>query len=657
MIARRTAYLLLLALLLPAAATAQVSDTTRVQADSLAADSLRAQPTDTAAADTASLTVRPWDFRASLGAEQLASDSTLRWQIWPDWSYLQNARPGVITYRLGTMGRSNAVQHESIEARYQELYWENIPMNDPVSGTAHWYLLPHNKLLSAWGEDPGGVRRTRYFLKPWYLVEPLSRISYQESSYDTRSLEFMVSHNLSRRTNAEISYWDRRDGGGYNNSGVQGRQIFARIFHQLSRREALKLQFSNDVYRAGQPFGYLVGNPLGFAFDRFTAVAREPGAESEIGSTVLGLQYYRRPADSARTQNNLQAGLWYRGSSRDLSWSADTLSYSTPSLGASLRRWWEGRAWSAEAGVRTEHLLQGWGSAYAGDYLATAGGDAALRLDLLPRLEGNTGAGAGWRSDGFLSYRLQGGLSWNRGGGVGLSAGAFTGRHMPTPQQLYWSTDAYAGNAALEAEEYAGYRAELHYRLLPHLEGSTSLELKRLDGAVMADLNADSAFVNTGAYWSSSAVSRLAWESEHLEVSGSATLHALSADGPGFPERWRGAPHRKLWFKWGAWWKGYLFGRATYVKAGVSGVASALNYRPETYLPELDFWQPAGGSDLLPRFHRLDAELSARVRTIMITLRWENVLEDVTQAGYFETSGYPMHGRRLLFGIRALFRN
>ncbi|MDZ7773676.1 MAG: hypothetical protein U5K31_13190 [Balneolaceae bacterium] len=657
MTARPTAYLFVLALLLPSAASAQVADTTHTAADSLASDSLQVQRPDSAASDSAGLTVRPWDFHPSLGAEKLASDSTLRWQIWPDLSYLQNTRPGVITYRLGTMGRSSGIQDGALEARYQELFWENIPMNDPVSGTFHGYLLPHNKLLAAWGEDAGGARRTRYFLKPWYLLEPLSRISYQESTFDNRSLEFMVSHNLSRRTNAEISYWDRRDGGAYSNSGVQGRQIFARLFHQLGPREALKLQFSSDAYTAGEPFGYLVGDPLRYNFNRFTTSAREPGGESETGSNVLALQYYRRPADSARTQNDLQAGIWYRGTRRELSWSADTLSYKTPVVGASLRRWWEEADWSAEAGARTIHLFQGGGSAYTGGYLAHVEGDAALRAALLPRLEGRAEAGAGWRSDSYGNWRLQTGLQWNRGGDLGLSASAFAGRRMPTPQQLYWSSQGYDGNPDLETEGYTGYRAVLHYQILPRLEGSTTLEFKHLDGAVMADITADSAFLNTSAYWSSAAVTRLAWESEHLELSGSATLHAFSGEGPGFPQKWRGARHRKLWLRWGAWWKGYLFGRATYVKAGVSGMASGLNYRPDTYLPELDFWQPAGGSGLLPRFHRLDAELSARVRTIMITLRWENVLEDVTQAGYFETLGRPMHGRRLLFGIRAQFRN
>jgi len=59
----------------------------------------------------------------------------------------------------------------------------------------------------------------------------------------------------------------------------------------------------------------------------------------------------------------------------------------------------------------------------------------------------------------------------------------------------------------------------------------------------------------------------------------------------------------------------------------------------------------------VPAFFRLDAELSARVRAIMVVIRWENALDGLGQAGYFETASFPMPPRRLIVGIRAQFRN
>ncbi len=623
--------------------------------DSLAADTLEAAA-DSVSADTA-LTVRPWEFRPSLGSRPAGSDSTLRWQIWPDWTYKKNRDPSAITYRLGTAARSNAVQTGAHEPRYQQLYWENIPMNDPVSGTARWQVLPHSKILRMYEEDRGGAVRSRYFLKPYYLVEPLSRISYEESSFSTRSLEFMISHNLSRRTNAEVSYLDQRDGGGYPRSETAGQQVFARLFHQLNRREALKLQFLNDHYDTDHSFGYQVPNHIGYHFNRFAASPREAGAGSEGGLTVLALQYYRRPADSARTENNVQAGIYYRHNSRQLEYSADSISYHLPSVGASVRRWWDWESLQLESGIDTRQLLgkRSGTSSYTRDYLGSYSADASLEFRPLPLLGLSAEAEGTYRSDGFRGYRMGAGLALEQEDEFRLSGRLSGGIRIPTPQQLYWSSAEFSGNPGLEGESFREMHAQASVRLLPGLSLGSRLQFRRNDGAVM--MGEDSLFVNSDPYWSSSLSAELAYESAHLEVSGSAVLHSLGEEGPGWSGTYRGEQNRKVWLKGGLYWKGYLFNRAAYLKAGLSGMASLYRYRPQQYNPVLDFWQAGDGGPRIPRFHRLDVDLSARVRSIMVVVRWENVLDDLTQAGYFETAGYPMSGRRFIFGVRALFRN
>lgn len=623
--------------------------------DSLAADTVEAAA-DTVRSDSA-LTVTPWEFRPSLGSRQVASDSTLRWQIWPDWTYRMNREPSAITYRLGTAGRSNAVQTGAHEPRYQQLYWENIPMNDPVSGTARWQVLPHSRILRLYEEDIGGAVRSRYFLKPYYLVEPLSRISYEESSFSTRSLEFMISHNLSRRTNAEVSYLDRRDGGEYPRSETAGQQVFARLFHQLNKREALKLQFLNDRYDTDHSFGYQVPDHIGYHFNRFAATAREAGAGSEGGSTVLALQYYRRPADSARTVNNLQAGLYYRHNSRRLEYSADSVSYRLPSAGGSVRRWWRWKPLRLEGGIDTRHLLgrRSGASSYTRDYLGRYSADATLQYRPIPMLDLSLEAAGTYRSDGYREYRVGAGMTVEQEEDFRLSGRVSAGARMPTPQQLYWSSAGYSGNPGLEEERFREMHAGGSVRLLPGLRLGSRVQFRRNGGAVR--VGADSLFVNGDPYWSSSLSAELAYESAHLEVSGSALLHSLGEEGPGWNGRYGGVQNRKLWLRGGLYWKGYIFNRAAYLKTGLSGMASLYRYRPQQYRPVLDFWQAAGTGPRIPRFHRLDFDLSARVRSIMVTVRWENVLDDLTQSGYFETAGYPMAGRRFIFGIRALFRN
>src|SRR5699024_51984 len=97
--------------------------------------------------------LRPWQVHGPMGARVTATDSTLRWQTWPDWTDKLNRDPGVISYRLGTNLRTNAVQRFAHEPRHQQLYWGNIPLNDPVSGMVKWWLIPQNKISHMYAKD------------------------------------------------------------------------------------------------------------------------------------------------------------------------------------------------------------------------------------------------------------------------------------------------------------------------------------------------------------------------------------------------------------------------------------------------------------------------------------------------------------------------
>jgi hypothetical protein len=90
---------------------------------------------------------------------------------------------------------------------------------------------------------------------------------------------------------------------------------------------------------------------------------------------------------------------------------------------------------------------------------------------------------------------------------------------------------------------------------------------------------------------------------------------------------------------------------------GFKTLLSPFAYGTRTYNSELGIWQGNSMEQDIPPFFRMDAELSARIRGIMLVMRWENALDGFGQAGYFEAAGYPMPPRRLLVGIRAQFRN
>lgn len=636
------------------------------QVDSVATDSLplesvpetvvTTQP-DTLQSDSVTVLfkVRPWEYHAPIGAETAATDSTLRWQIWPSWSYKKNRDPGVISYRLGSIGRTNTQQIYAHAPEDQQLYWEDIRMNDPVSGMVNWNYIPHHKIGTLYENNLGTVHRTTFYLKEYYLNKALTQLNYTESSFNTRSLEFMASNNFSQRTNAEISYWDRRDGGEYNNSEITGRQIYARVTHQLDDRQALKFKFLNNNYNNELPFGYIIPNPGSFAFNPSETSAVESSGQGNRSSSIIGLNYYRRPADTTNTTSNMHAGIYMNNSKREVKFSADTTAYNVRALGGHIRQWQSRGPLELEAATSFDYFIQ------HGESISLASGNWVLWSgEVKAKVEPFHGlaiSGMGshrQRSDGYGDYRIGGELELAWPDLATLKAGYVKGARMPTRQQLYWRSRQFQGNPDLDREHVEELHAEVNFKFFPGLDIGSRGQLKQISDGIM--MGADSSFTNVNDYESLAAAAYFNYESRLFEFSGSATYQQfgnfLKSKTAPLPLDETG----RIWFKGSAYVKGYLFDRATYVKAGLSGMITPQSYFPAQYYPSLDYWQVSGNS-VIPTFNRLDVDLSARVRTIMVVLRYENVLDDVVQQGYFETPGYPMTKGRFLFGIRVRFRN
>lgn len=649
--------------------TTALTDTTAVSAiDYEAPEGDSAKP---------SFTVVPWEFHAPLGADVSATDSTLRWQSWQDWTYKLNREPGIISYRMGTSLRSNAVQRFAHEPRHQQLYWEGININDPVSGNLNWSLIPQHKIDRVFNQDLGTQYRTTYYLRQYYLNKPLSRLMYSESKFTNRDLEFEVSHNLSKQTNVELSYWDRRSGGEYNNSEVIGRQIFARVSHHLDPRHLLKVNYVNNKLDIGRPFGYLMNDMRLFNFDHYEATANQSSGRSVEVNNLFAVNLYRRNDNTKEgTVDNFHAGLYQRMTERSLEYSPDSTSYKVRSVGLTARKWWTLGHLETEGGVNYEYFFNkqmdnptletnNWG-------LLNAEAKVSLDIGSILNIHGN--GGYEFRDDGFQGNRLAAGIDLTLGR-LTLSSDVSTGSVMPTPQQLYWQSENYEGELGLANEDIREGRAELRYAFTPDTDLGIRVQHKDIDNGIMvrADttfenldsfavengfrLGPENTFANVEPYASQSVTAFFDWDATHFEFEGSATLHqftnSLSEPETAIPMSSR----QRFWLKGGAYWKGYLFGRATYVKAGLSGMMAPFRYQADHYNPELDYWQSVSEDQQLPLFNRLDLDISARVRSIVFVLRWQNLLDDVSQLGYFETAQYPMSQRKFIFSVRALFRN
>jgi len=639
-------------------ASAQV-DTTRT--DSVRIDgAIETPPADTlASADSAGQLYKiiPWAYNHSLGSEMVSTDSTLRWQLVPSWTDKKNRDPGVITYRLGSMGRSNAMQINAHEARYQELYWEDIRMNDPVSGTVNWDLIPFNKINKLYSEDKGLSHRSTFYLKQYYINKPLTNLGFTESKFNFRELRFVLSQNFGQKTNAELSYRDLREDGEFDNSDIQGRQVYARVNHQMNNEQLIKFHLMNNNFDNGEPFGYVIPDLETFNFDRFAAVPRQSSAQSEMSATTAAINYYKRKKDTVKVEDNLHAGLFFNSRSREVAQPEDSTFYSVQSVGANVHKWLnlggaelEGRLsyeqFSNQDLSRSNVLRDSWG---------ILEGEADAAFEPLEFLTLKMGADFKNRTDGFNDFALDLEATLGIGKYSKLSAGVSGGTKMPTIQQLYWSSNQFRGNQNLDNENIQEAHAEFSISPSEQLVVGLRGQLKNIDKAVM--VGEDSAFTNISRYNSVSVTPYFDYNSSLFEFSGSIAFHQFRDDVGSFSEPLPLNGNKRMWLKGSAYIKGFLFNRATFIKAGLEGMLSPFRYRAESYNTVLDFWQPLSNDQLLPTFNRLDVDISARVRSIMIVTRFENILDNVAQSGFFETANYPMPQRRFIFGIRVLFRN
>lgn len=603
------------------------------------------------------LKITPWEFRSPVGSQKTATDSTLRWQNWPDWTYKLNRDPGVISYRLGTNIRTNAVQRHAHEPRHQQLYWEDILLNDPVSGIVNWSLIPIRKIRAFYDQDFGTIYQTKYYNHQYYINKPLSRLIYSESKFSYSDLEFEVSHNLSQRTNIELSYWDRRSGGEYDNSDIFGQQIYTKISHHLDPDKYLKLNYIANSYEIGEPFGYNIPDLQNFHFDRYNSSPNQPSAVSDQTNNVLALNYYQRPSGSPKTTDNFRAGIFYKKDERLLDLPTDTTDtgYSLRSMGANSRKWWHWGGLQVEAGANYEYFInkKEKRESLSADNWSLVKADGSLFINAISPLDLKAVAEIQRRSDGFQSYRLNAEAELKIGRFT-LSPGASSGSVMPTPQQLYWDTKQYKGDTGLNNEHIQEVRGTLSYHFNSQTKIGVRGQHKDITDGIMVS---DSLFTNIENYASQSATAFFEWDLTHFEFEGSATMHQFADSYTSPSGTIPMSPQERVWLKGSAYWKGYLFDRATYVKAGVSGMTAPVRYQADHYYPELNYWQSLSSDQYLPTYNRLDVDISARVRSIMFILRWENVLDDVSQLGYFETAQYPMSQRRFIFSVRALFRN
>ncbi|RNC79581.1 MAG: hypothetical protein ED557_13735 [Balneola sp.] len=592
----------------------------------------------------------PWKQFTPASFSQVSNDSLLRWQVWPNWGDYYAYRHDVLSFRQGTIGRVDAFQISGYNPYEQSLTLDGIDLSNPITGLINYNYVPHSKI----GEviEQKMIRyQSEVRLKRYYLVEPLSYMNYDEAKFNYRNLEFSVAQNFTERTNLELSFWDRRDGDSYPRNDVLGNQIVARGYHYLKPNLQLRSLFLRNQFELQEPFGYVVSDPLAFSFDRFASSANVSNAESKTTRRdwLIGL-YQRQDTNSVETR-----GIEFVASKDDFSLPAssrDTLSWDIRNYTLS--------AFNINKVGNLEIKLKA-----SGSYFRRASGTTISRDDwwignvspqltyyLSPKFSVSTQGKATFRSDSFSGVELGGELQFLPTSRSSLSMGAGTYSRMPTIQHLYWNGKNYSGTSSLENETGISMFGDLEVKFSDRISVGISGRLNQSQNRTI--LNTDSTFINDGNVTGISGTIFGKFSNYRYEFESSVTFDALGATDTLASNDYN---EQKIWFRNSAFIKGYMFDRATYVKLGVRTILSPLTYGSKYFNTELQYWQANSSESDIAAFFRLDAELSARIRAMMVVIRWENALDGVGQLGYFESATYPMPARRLLFGIRAQFRN
>ncbi|MEX0686622.1 MAG: putative porin [Balneolales bacterium] len=599
--------------------------------------------------------VAPIKFSAFSSYQISTTDSLLRWELWSNPAEWRHYTAGNITYRLGGFGRNDGMILNGHEQRHQKVYHEGILFNDRVTGSMNTNRMPHHRFARVFERSQSINHETNYRNRRYYLTRPLTMINYDQGEANYRSTEGLLSRNIGRNTNVELTYWGKNDDGLYLNNGFDGRKASGSVFHHINDLFIAEATLLYNGLQLEEPHGYQVFDMNQFAFQRFNVSPVESQARSSTRNTLLNASVWYRPDEDSAVNSQFSA---YKNSYRRFYFgSSDSTFYRVSTKGLLGRHWFKEGPLSLQLSLNADYSgidedsnrsleIENWFT-----YSGRANGDFSITQ--YANISGWTNLSK--RSDGYQDYELGTMFKLNLPFGISGHASYALGEDMPTIQYLYWDSNLYRGNTGLNNESSYRLEAGAEFRPSKTIGLGAKVYQKHIRDPIM--LGIDSTFTQTRQYNSEGVEMFLSFNLTRLETDISLTYQNFSSDSPAGLDQQLGQSGSRIWSRASLFYKNYLFDRATFVKIGGYFLFSPNPYRTGTYYPEMDYWNSNSFSQAIPQFHRFDLEVSARVRTVMVLFRLENALNEVSQLGYFETANNPMPGRVFRFGIKWILRN
>lgn len=607
--------------------------------------------------------IPPMEARISAGFHEVFNDSLLRWEQWFNLAERQSYRRGVMPYRLGALGRNDARLIRAVEPRHQVFALEGISLNDPVSGSMNSNFLPLER-MRYYAERSEGIRyEGDAELLRFHVNKPLTWINFEETADNERRAGVLLTRNITQRGNLELTFRGNNHDGTYRRTELSGRQASARYSHYLNDSWLGQAYLLYNSQQIQQPGGYEVGNPFLFGFVPLQTTASVADGRSSVRNTHLGLSLYHRPESDRARRSRIHAyhqryRRLYSGDGRNTF--SRVFSYG---FRGDTRIKLGGISFHPYTGIRHSYENQdeesvlsvsGWTDLKTGTHVQLQPARFA-ELSGWARLHyrSDSGSDPGYEAGYRIDFRPENSLKFYQSLAVGQLVG-----HI---QQRYWDGDAFAGTPELRQEQIARAEAGLSWSGGWLHEAGLRAYTSNISSPIVISPEAGSdgrrSFINIDAYQSLGGEIYADIRTKRIETGLSSSLHQYESNS-GRAENMllTGSGLRNInraYF----YLKRYFFDFASFAKVGAIATFSANSIQSSQYYEGLDYWDPIPEATPVPDYYRVDLEASARVRMLMVLLRYENIFDQLGQAGYFETARYPMPSRRFRLGIRWILRN
>lgn len=615
--------------------------------------------------------IRIWTIPISEQSSLVTSDSLLRWSALRSVDAVFKQSSAYRVYSTGTSERQSGLYRLTAEPRHVELYLDGLDLKNPLTGHVDLNRLSIRKLSYIRESTGNGRVRLDAAYREHYLNEPRLYLYFDENGANIRNLDVLYSHNLKKNMNMEIAYHDLRDGLSFYGMNVNSGIIHGRYTWQKSPALRVKSGIQSRIREAEESFGYTDFDLFSFSFNPLIVRPKlREQSRTEMFDGFARVEWdlteqsrYKNTGNRQRV-SYLSSGLNYQTYAYRLKTFPDSTDAGFRQVEVYADYQWKTGRWSGQTGLRSNLAKAQGGSlmgltASAVPFTETTLRHSSLYADISFSVSDEwmiySRTTASKRSDDRHSTSVTTGLNWRTSQGFDLDVYASQTRYLPDWQSLYWSSSLYSGNQSLLSEESFMTGLRIRKSIWSWLESEVSVELRESQHTPY--IRTSGQFDSADRIRQIAAMVSLEVDRPRIEAAMVAITKSVLDTGMDEYSLWLDAMGSQTMIKGEFFIKGPVYRQAAFTKAGVIARWVPMHERAPTFDPLLNRWQLGLDSRVIPAYAVADLQLATRLRWMMIYLQLENAFNGLGQAGYFETPGYPMSGRRFIFGIHVLFKN